>query len=141
MRFEGLTLSRAVGPSDLIIEGVIGRGACSVVQKARMVSRGGGAGANDENSAAGEVGVEGRTLALKVFPMRDRARKEMLTKELRALAGFRCECLVGLVGAFFDAEDRTVTMVSERGLRTTTHLHRASWGGVSIAVVRPGRMY
>jgi len=96
MRFKGTTLSSSLSTQDLEIEEIVGRGACSVVKRARHV-------------------LTKERFALKIFPLRDGQRREMLVKELRALCSLKYEsdCLVELIGAFFDKEDGTIAMVLE----------------------------
>ena len=96
IRFEGTTLSSSLSPQDLIIEDTIGRGAFSIVKRARHVQ-------------------SKEPFALKTFPIRDEQRTEMLIKELKALCSleYECDCLVGLVGAFFDKENGTIATILE----------------------------
>lgn len=97
MRFEGTTLSTSLSPQALDIEkeSILGRGACSVVRIARHTTT-------------------NEPLALKIFPIqRDVSKREMLVKELKNLCGLQCDCLVGLIGAYFDTDDVSVTMVLE----------------------------
>lgn len=94
LRYYGTTLSSALSPSSFVVEDIVGRGACSVVQRAR-------------HSQTKEL------VALKVFhSIRNNASKaEMLGKEMQVLCSLNCNSLVKLVGGFF-AED-SVTMVLE----------------------------
>mmetsp|Transcript_8022 Transcript_8022/g.11520 ORF Transcript_8022/g.11520 Transcript_8022/m.11520 type:complete len:358 (-) Transcript_8022:26-1099(-) len=86
LRFEGSTITRGeLLPSALSIEEIIGRGACSIVQRATW-----------------QNGDKQRTVALKQFPLDCNERRDMLSKELRALCRVDCECLVRLMGAFLD---------------------------------------
>jgi len=95
MRYEGATISPAISPTDLQIEATVGRGACSIVKRARHLS-------------------SMEPFALKIFPIRCSSKRDMLVKELRALCKLQCDCLVGLIGAFFDKDDDpSVTMVLE----------------------------
>ena len=80
--------------------------ACSSVWRARRRPGPGPAGAR-----AGATHY-----ALKVFPLRDPARRSMLVRELSLLCACRCDCLVGLEGAFADDGDaggQGVTLVLE----------------------------
>jgi serine/threonine protein kinase len=95
MRFEGATLSTSLSPSALNIEAILGEGACSVVKRARHITT-------------------HEPYALKIFPVRnDAMRKTMLEKELRALCCLDCDCLVGLVGSFYDRQAGEITMILE----------------------------
>jgi len=97
MRFEGTTLSTSLSPQALDIEkeSILGRGACSIVRIARHATT-------------------NEPLALKIFPIqRDVSKREMLVKELKNLCSLQCDCLVGLIGAYFDTDDVSVTMVLE----------------------------
>jgi len=95
LRFEGNVLSSNISPSALHVEAILGRGACSVVKRARHI-------------------VTGEPYALKIFQIRgDVHRKAMLEKELRALCCLDCDSLVGLVGSFYDRQAGEVTMVLE----------------------------
>ena len=114
-RFEGSTVS-SISPSRLELEGTIGRGACSVVRLARVraadrdddtENADGSRGINDDESSQNNQ----QRFALKTSPIRDPARRKMMMKELRVLCRLDCDCLVRLVGAFFDIKDGMVTMV------------------------------
>lgn len=94
MRYEGTTLSSSLSIESLQLEDTVGRGACSVVKRARHFST-------------------KEPLALKIFPIYDSQMREMLSKELRVLCSLQCDCLVKLIGAFFDVKDCTVNMVLE----------------------------
>jgi len=95
MRFEGATLSTSLSPSALHIEAILGEGACSVVKRARHITT-------------------HEPYALKIFPIRnDTMRKTMLEKELRALCCLDCDCLVSLVGSFYDRQAGEITMILE----------------------------
>jgi len=114
MRFEGHVRSSSLSPKDLIIEEIIGRGACSIVKRARY-------------SCTQEP------YALKLFPIRDEHRREMLVKELSAMCSlkYECDCLVGLIGAFYDKMDGSVSIALEymdRGsLRDFLRKHLHDW--------------
>ncbi|KAL7536167.1 hypothetical protein ACHAWF_005386 [Thalassiosira exigua] len=105
LRFEGSTLKRGKSWSadDLEVLECLGRGACSAVWRARRKHDGdsGGSSANG-NKSNGDDGDRGRCYALKAFPLRDPSRRSMLVRELRLLCALRCDCLVGLEGAFVD---------------------------------------
>eukprot|EP00588_Corethron_pennatum_P022634 CAMPEP_0194330376 /NCGR_PEP_ID=MMETSP0171-20130528/51751_1 /TAXON_ID=218684 /ORGANISM="Corethron pennatum, Strain L29A3" /LENGTH=354 /DNA_ID=CAMNT_0039091449 /DNA_START=128 /DNA_END=1189 /DNA_ORIENTATION=+ len=93
MRYHGRQhTGQALSPSVLQIEGTIGRGACSVVKRAR-------------HSRTSEL------FALKSFKIYDESRRSMLAKEIGILLALECDCLVRLEGAFF--ESGVVTMVLE----------------------------
>mmetsp|Transcript_10222 Transcript_10222/g.22676 ORF Transcript_10222/g.22676 Transcript_10222/m.22676 type:complete len:378 (-) Transcript_10222:25-1158(-) len=93
MRYHGRQYtSEALSPSVLKVEGTIGRGACSVVKRAR-------------HTRSSEL------FALKSFQIHDENRRAMLAKEIGILLGLECDCLVRLEGAFF--ESGIVTMVLE----------------------------
>jgi len=94
MRYQGRHISKvkSLSPTSLICEGMIGRGACSIVTKARHVE-------------TGEVFACKEFLSVK----RDSQRAKMLLKEIQGLceasnsgsSGKTCPCLVKLVGGFF----------------------------------------
>jgi len=92
MRYHGRQHAGQLSPSVLRIEGVIGRGACSVVERAR-------------HSVTSEL------FALKSFKIYDEERRSMLAKEVGILLSLECDCLVRLESAFF--ESGVVTMVLE----------------------------
>ena len=97
MRFMGTTLSSSLSPKDIELEDMVGRGTCSIVKRARHKST-------------------NEPYALKIFPIRnDEARREMLLKELKAMCtlNFESDCLVNLIGAFYDKEDGTVAIILE----------------------------
>lgn len=95
LRFEGATITRGeMIPSSLTLQGTIGRGSCSIVEKALWTSP-----SNPENT---------QLVALKQFPLEARERRDMLIKELRALCNVDCECLVTLMGAFLDQDNITL---------------------------------
>jgi serine/threonine protein kinase len=95
LRFEGNTLSRGEFGTALMEEHTLGRGACSRVVKATYQQ-------HDDTD---------KPVALKQFPLSTVERRDMLSKELQALAKMDCESLVKLLGAFF--EENTVTLVLE----------------------------
>jgi len=87
----------------------VGRGVCSSVWKAARRRK--------ENHNGQVVGITTTTVttaavtttttyyALKLFPLRDPARRDMLVRELKLLCTFHCECLLELEGAFMDNDD------------------------------------
>ena len=114
------------------MEECIGRGACSSVWKARRARSNdpketfGIAPRNEANGLQSSKiqklklnesttpqNEKSQEFALKIFPMRDHERREMLVRELKLLCSFRCDCLVELEGAFLDSEEGTVTLVSK----------------------------
>mmetsp|Transcript_2329 Transcript_2329/g.4973 ORF Transcript_2329/g.4973 Transcript_2329/m.4973 type:complete len:401 (+) Transcript_2329:60-1262(+) len=119
-RFEGSAIS-FISPSRLELEGTIGRGACSVVRLARAAAADGapddssGRNSDDDDSSSTSLATdENRSrFALKTSPIRDPARRKMMIKELRVLCRLDCDCLVRLVGAFFDIKDGMMTVVLE----------------------------
>jgi hypothetical protein len=122
LRFRGSTFTAAASSkNDLEILECIGRGGFSSVWKARRIS-------NDSNAKE-------EYYALKMFCMQSHEKRKMLLRELKLLctaagggpetddglsnrgaAAFGtnggCECLVRLEGAFFDADEGAVTLVS-----------------------------
>jgi serine/threonine protein kinase len=100
LRFEGNTLSRGEFGTALMEEHTLGRGACSRVVKATYQQH------DDDDKNAAD-----KPVALKQFPLSTVERRDMLSKELQALAKMDCESLVKLLGAFF--EENTVTLVLE----------------------------
>lgn len=112
-------LSSNISPSALHVEAILGRGACSIVKRARHV-------------------VTGEPYALKIFQIRgDVLRKAMLEKELRALCCLDCDSLVGLVGSFYDRQAGEVAMVLEymdRGslVDVMNHHHRQHFQSLAL---------
>jgi serine/threonine protein kinase len=107
LRFEGATISRGeLLPSSLTLQGTIGRGSCSIVEKAVWKPP-----KNPE---------ETQVVALKQFPLEARERRDMLIKELRALCEVDCDCLVKLMGAFLDQDNVTLVLeyMNEGSLNT-----------------------
>lgn len=101
LRWEGCTVTRGeLLPSLVNVEKTIGRGACSVVQRALW-----------------QNGGFPKRVALKQFPLACKERRGMLIKELRALCQVDCGCLVQLMGAYMEHD--TVTMVRRLSFRLT----------------------
>ena len=73
----------ALRRSDIVLEGVLGSGACSVVRLARGVA-------------------DGRLYAVKVFNVFEDAKRHQLVKEVRTLFALNCEALVSFHGAYLD---------------------------------------
>jgi hypothetical protein len=98
LRLEGSTITRGeMIPSALQLQKCIGRGSCSIVQRALWRS--------PSNPDLQQL------VALKQFPLELKERRDMLVKELRALCEVDCECLVRLLGAFLEQDN--VTLVRE----------------------------
>jgi Protein tyrosine and serine/threonine kinase len=98
LRLEGSTITRGeMTPSSLQLQDCIGRGSCSIVQRAMWTPP-----SNPDSQ---------QLVALKQFPLESRERRDMLIKELRALCEVDCECLVRLLGAFLEQDN--VTLVRE----------------------------
>ena len=82
LRFEGATISRGeLIPASLTLQGTIGRGSCSIVEKALWKSP-----TNPE---------ETQVVALKQFPLEARERRDMLIKELFWFFEFQFLFLLG----------------------------------------------
>jgi len=125
LRFEGSTLGSKLSANDLEVVECVGRGVCSSVWKARRrVDKGGRRVVANINATDANDGVDGEEVekadskcyALKLFPLRDPARRSMLVRELKLLCSFHCDCLVVLEGAFLDndgGEGNGVALVLE----------------------------
>mmetsp|Transcript_29219 Transcript_29219/g.61497 ORF Transcript_29219/g.61497 Transcript_29219/m.61497 type:complete len:437 (-) Transcript_29219:291-1601(-) len=127
LRFQGSTLSSSFCLDDLIVEECIGRGACSMVLKAKRKNNKDGVSLpkttmqneyvrdNTPNRVAINTEEKEVHYALKIFPMRDVEKRIMLLRELKVLCGSfnNCDCLVELEGAFLNQEEGTVTLVLE----------------------------
>ena len=107
LRLNGITISTNLSPCTVKIEETIGRGSCSVVHRAKILTQ---THFHSEESRQDSLLPQD---ALKVFPVMDAARRKMLTKELRVLCSIECSCLVKLKGAFFDNSEGMVTAVRE----------------------------
>ena len=129
LRHRGRTVSEGRGAVAFDVVGLVGRGTCSSVWRARCRSDGddGGGGSRDEGGSGsdgsrGGSGGEGKGgggkggrqyYALKQFEMRDPRKRDMLRRELGILCSFRCPCLVGLEGAYLDGDGGDVVLVLE----------------------------
>jgi serine/threonine protein kinase len=109
LRFQGKEVSSSPSLDQYIIDGTIGRGTSSVVQRARLKRE------------------PNKYYALKVFPLNIQANQDiyepgndvakkkhsaMLVQEIKLMCQLECECLVQMVGAFYDP-GVNVTMVLE----------------------------
>ena len=158
-RFEGRAMS-FLSPSQLELEGTIGRGYSSVVRLARTVgtndsgvpTRDSGDARNNEtelskseNSAAdknnnGDASPASPSshphplhVALKTSQIRDRNKRQMMIKELRVLCRLDCDCLVQLIGAFVDeGMITTVLEYMDRGSLADLARHHEDVGGIPL---------
>ncbi len=130
LRFEGSTLSSSFCLDDLIVEECIGRGACSMVLKAKrkeattsahLPNEHGVSKMQDDHKSRDTQNYQNtdneeatKYYALKIFPMRDVEKRTMLLRELKVLCSScnNCDCLVELEGAFLNQQEGTVTLVS-----------------------------
>ena len=156
-RFEGRAMS-FLSPSQLELEGTIGRGYSSVVRLARTVgtndigsgvpTKDSGDARNDEtelsnlDNSAADKNDNGDTssaspsshplhVALKTSQIRDRNKRQMMIKELRVLCRLDCDCLVQLIGAFVDeGMITTVLEYMDRGSLADLARHHEDVGGV-----------
>ena len=139
LRFQGSTLSSSFCLDDLIVDECVGRGACSMVLKAKRRKEqvecdhemGGMNNAthpktptpsqqkmqqkqNQKEKTRSNCNGKEEYYALKIFTMRDVEKRNMLLRELKVLCTSfnNCDCLVELEGAFLDREEGTVTLVS-----------------------------
>ena len=139
LRFQGSTFNNTKNDSetiqcmnDLIIEGLVGRGVCSSVWKARRRRK------KEDDDAENGTAVKQQEqknvelekhdnndnvmmdnnvqniethpssstyYALKQFPLHDPSKRSMLIRELKLLCDFHCDTLVELQGAFLDNEN------------------------------------
>ena len=147
-----------LSPSQLELEGTIGRGYSSVVRLARTVgtndsgvpTRDSGDARTDgtelsklENSAADKddsaytspasPSTHPLHVALKTSQIRDRNKRQMMIKELRVLCRLDCDCLVQLIGAFVDeGMITTVLEYMDRGSLADLARHHEDVGGVPL---------
>lgn len=108
LRFQGTEVSSLPSLDQYIVDGTIGRGTSSVVKRARLKNK------------------QDTYYALKVFPLEIEANKDiydrgnnskkkhssMLVQEIKLMCQLECDCLVQMVGAFYEP-GVTVTMVLE----------------------------
>lgn len=156
-RFEGRAMS-FLSPSQLELEGTIGRGYSSVVRLARTLgTNDSGVPTNDsgdartdetrlsklENSATDKddsadtspasPSTHPLQVALKTSQIRDRNKRQMMIKELRVLCRLDCDCLVQLIGAFVDeGMITTVLEYMDRGSLADLARHHEDVGGVPL---------
>jgi len=155
-RFEGRTMS-FLSPSQLELEGTIGRGYSSVVRLARTVGDKGGKhrtqdsretpndGSDDDGNGEprppdsdnrtdgkGDDDISRpRQVALKTSQIRNCSKRNMMIKELRVLCRLDCDCLVHLIGAFVDeGMITTVLEYMDRGSLADLARHHEDCGGV-----------
>lgn len=120
LRFHGAKISSSLSIDDFIIsKNTLGQGTSGVVRRARLK--------RDSHLRSNEI--SDMIYALKEFPLsnesnqdqyivadqssaRVKKRSSMLVQELKMLCRLQCECLVELVGAFYDP-GKNVTMVLE----------------------------
>ena len=157
-RFEGRAMS-FLSPSQLELEGTIGRGYSSVVRLARTVGNNDSGVPNRDrsgdtrNDKVKYPNVENATndedvneiaspapsasssqplhVALKTSQIRNRSKRQMMIKELRVLCRLDCDCLVQLIGAFVDeGMITTVLEYMDRGSLADMARHHEDVGGI-----------
>ena len=147
-----------LSPSQLELEGTIGRGYSSVVRLARTVGSNDSGVPTKDNGDARTDETESSNLdnstddkddnadtapasppshplhvALKTSQIRDRNKRQMMIKELRVLCRLDCDCLVQLIGAFVDeGMITTVLEYMDRGSLADLARHHEDVGGVPL---------
>lgn len=121
LRINGEHIDMDVCVSDLIIEGKIGQGACSSVNKA--VHR-----------------RTGDSYAVKMFNIFNKSQRGQLFKEIYMLKDVQCEALVSFCGAFHtDGSVGVILEFMDRGsldnIKPSHHLTESALGGIIFQVL------
>lgn len=110
LRLEGQTIAKCSSIDQFLVEGSIGRGVSSIVYRAKLKN-----GASNTFYALKEFKLHNEANQHVFIPGRGSSSKpkqfSMLIQEIKNMCKLECECLVKMIGAFY--EHGAVTMVME----------------------------